>query len=288
MLLVQQAAAEERHLLAPNSSWVLEYDDDSCALQRGFEADEQTVFLEIRQFEPGPAFQLTLASADFEVRRALPEIRYGDDADVWEAENASIANFGDDLRGVVLNDSMFPASLKEELQELDPNERQLRHHDLYRNLLTIRERENSIQSIGIAGSFRNEVTLQTGEMREPMDAMRLCMDELLTHWGIDAEAHQSLSRPALPRDYDRAAQRVIQIYPTSMLRQGNNARLRVRLAISEEGEVTGCHLQVPIEHDEFREAACRSLGRARFEPALDQDNNPIASFWTTTISYYVN
>src|SRR5690606_27417714 len=67
--MAQDATAQDRIDLEPASSWVMNYDDDSCALQRQFGPEGQQVFLEIRQFGPGDELQFTAASKDFESRR---------------------------------------------------------------------------------------------------------------------------------------------------------------------------------------------------------------------------
>ncbi len=281
-------AAKNNRVLPPSSHWNLKYDEDSCALQRGFGEEGGAILLELRQFAPGPGFQLLFASVDFDLRNERPEIRYGGDEENRLIENAIIADYGDDLHAVILSDSFHTISEKEEWEELDANERARWNFRSLQNLASLQTREESIEAIGIAETFGEEITLQTGSMRAPMDAMRQCMDELLTHWGVDAEAHRSLIRPALPRNYNRLVRRVIQNYPSAMLRQGNNARLQVRLSVSEAGDVTGCYLQLPIEFDDFRQDACHALERARFDPALDAQGNPIASYWTSTILYLMN
>jgi len=285
--IAQQASAQEARILPPSSNWILNYDDDSCALQRGFGSEGEAVFFELRQFSPGVGYQVLVVSPDFEVRNERPKVRYGNDEAFWVPPGGSKLDYDDGTGGVVFNDNLFAAEFKAELDDLDHNERNLRLFELARDEAMLAEREASVATISIDDSFGDEITLRTGEMHAPMEAMRECMDDLLTRWGIDAEAHGSLSRPVLPRNYNRLARRVMQNYPSSMLRAGNNARLQVRLAISAEGDVTGCHLQMPIEYDDFREDACYALERASFDPALDADGNPVASYWTNTISYYV-
>jgi hypothetical protein len=60
--LAQSAGGVE---LAPVSNWTINYDSDSCALQRQFGAEGREVYLELRKFGPGDDLQIIVASKDF-------------------------------------------------------------------------------------------------------------------------------------------------------------------------------------------------------------------------------
>ena len=122
-----------------------------------------------------------------------------------------------------------------------------------------------------------------------MAVMRSCLDDLLGHWGINVEAHRSLMRQVKPRDMERWVRPIIRNYPSEMLRTGEQGVVRIRLNVSAEGEPTDCSVQLPMSHDTFDEEACAQLLRyAEFEPALDGNGAPIASYWTTSVIYAIN
>jgi hypothetical protein len=156
--------------------------------------------------------------------------------------------------------------------------------ETWRNLRSTLEKE--AEGLLIERAFNEPLFLRTGSLRAPMDAMRTCLDELYSHWGIDVEAHKTLSRPAIPLDYARIVREITETYPESMLRGGNQGSLRVRLGVAADGKPIGCHMQVQYNEEEFERVACQKLMRhALFAPALDKDGRAIASFYLVTIQY---
>lgn len=266
--------------LEPSSAWVMDYADDSCALRRSFGQEGQSVWFEMRQFSPSDSFDVTIASEDLRRARSVPVTRFEPDNDLREQERALFSDYGNGVLGILFEDSL-------RLNVEKPSHSVNRHvpepdwNDSSRIL-----REKSITGLYIGETFSRDLVLQTGEMHSPMKAMRACTDELLTHWGIDATAHKSLSREAEPRDMERWVSGILRHYPTSMLRDGNNGRVRVRLLVGTDGKAQSCHIQMASRHEEFEDAACKQLVRyARFEPALDSAGHPILSYWTTSVTY---
>ena len=156
----------------------------------------------------------------------------------------------------------------------------------WRNLRDTLERE--AEGVLVERAFTKTLFLRTGSLHGGMEAMRTCLDELYTHWGIDVEAHRALSRPAIPLDYARIVREITETYPASMVMTGNQASLRVRLDVAADGKPAGCHMQVQYNDDAFERVACEKLMRyALFAPALNKDGRPIASFYQTAIQYQI-
>ena len=287
-LVSQPAAAQDGRVLAPSSHWEMNYDDDSCVLRRGFGGEGEGVFFELRQFAPGLSYQMLLVSPDLAVGDESPTIRYGSDGDSWKPRDAVIVEYEGGLEGVLLSDTMLSTATKSELRDLDEDERTLRYRALTADMAALSERETIVETITVGDVFGEDVTLRTGSMKPPMDAMRECTGEMERRWGFDPAVQQTLSRHATPRNGHRLARRVQQVYPRAMRNTNQSARLRIRLDIDEQGSVTGCHFQLPVEQEAFREDACNSLMPAQFEPALDADGSPVASYWTTAISYLMS
>lgn len=266
--------------LEPSSPWVLDYADDSCALRRAFGEAGQEAWLEMRQFSPGINFQITFGSDAINRRMLEPVMAFEPNEQGVEVPSAIFADFGEG-KGVYFNFAIGPVVF-------DPDGRDgladINWTDAERAA-----REAEITGILLEKTFASDLRFVTGPMDQTMLAMRGCMDELLLHWGIDVEAHRSLSRPVEPKRMRSWAQRIISQYPQDMLREGNSGYVRVRLIVNEEGRAQSCHLQLETEHPEFEEAACDQLLRhARFDPALDAVGNPIVSYWVTSILYLVN
>ena len=111
-----------------------------------------------------------------------------------------------------------------------------------------------------------------------------CIDELMTHWGIDIEAHKTLTRSAAPIDLEQAA-RMID-YPPKMVQRSLQGLVNIRLDIDETGRVTDCHIQMPLSDPVFEESSCADIQHAfEFEPALDKDGKPLKSYYITSVRF---
>lgn len=276
------AAAQSGQALAPSSDWNLDYDQDSCALRRMFGEDGNRAYLELRRFGPGAGLQATIASERMRVRNPA-EIRYRlfDQAEWSEPIHAPTLRMAEGFTGVV-----FTISLVElpELEELtDPLEREARFSSIDLRALE-RAAAETTDTLTVRGAFANHLNLQLGSMVRPVDALNQCIDELITHWGIDVEAHKSLTRRPVPVNLPEVGSMID--YPPAMLRRNMPGVVNLRLDIDERGGVAGCHIQMPLSDPSFEETSCVDVQHAiEFEPALDKDGKPIASYWITRVIF---
>jgi hypothetical protein len=277
------ARAEEAAGLAPNGPWTLDYDEDSCALRRMFGEAEDTAFLELRRFGPGLAIQAQVLNNRRTARRE-GHFRFRLSADgEWRTVGATLSlTYPNDFSGVI-----FYLQSLVNLQELeaisDPIERDafLRSIDLD---AVESAQADAIDTIALRGAFSRDLALHVGPLGEPIAALQQCVDELVTHWDIDVEAHKTLSRSALPVNL-REVPRMMD-YPPKMLQQGMPGLVNVRLDIDEAGGIGACHIQMPLSDPAFEASSCADIQHAlEFEPALDKDGKPIASYWTTTVGF---
>jgi TonB family protein len=269
-------ASEQPLLLPPSSSWVVDYAEDSCALRRTFGDGRINAILEMRQIGPGNGYEITIGSDSLPRTRQAPRIRYKSDEAGTEPTLPSFVD-GGGWHGVRFSDSLRPALPipSGEAWPVWPNaERDAR--------------ETAVTELTVADSFERELTLQVGRMHAPLDAMRACMRELVTHWGLDGEIQGALSRTVQPVRQIDWSRRTMDDYPLDMLRQGKSARVPIRLIIGTDGKPTSCTAAEGSAESSFEKAACASAMRyARFEPALDADGHPVASYFLTTIVYQV-
>lgn len=278
------AAQTEVDQLSPNVNWILDYAEDSCALRRTFGAEGQIVFLELRQYSPGQSLQMLVTSADYSRRIRRLAITFAPDSEAdTDHDPAEVAN-GEWGTGFLTTVSLRTAGERELDSALSSEHSvDLAWSDEARNA-----REAEIAGIMISGAFREPIYLQTGSLHPAMNAMRTCLDELLTHWGIDVEAHRNLLRPVRPLDMDRWSRELITRYPHNLLRQGEQAYVRIRLNVTPEGRASDCNVQTRLNNEEFDTLACElMLEHARFEPALDRNGDPIASYWLTSVIYRI-
>jgi hypothetical protein len=280
------ASAADPPALAPDSPWNVVYDDDSCALRRTFGEGDQGGYLEIRKFAPDVRLQVLVAGRNLNARDLRSyEYRWGNDPE-WHPAGGLKITLDDGLGGMIFLTDFV--EVPDDQSDLRARDRFLRSID-WRAIE--REAAARVSSLSVRGKTirnrpRGELRLQTGTLAAPLDALNTCVDELMTHWDIDVEAHKTLSRGALPIDMAAAASMVG--YPPKMVRQAMPGLVNVRLAIDETGRVTACRIQMPLSDPEFEESSCADIQHAfEFEPALDKDGEPIASYWTTRVVFQI-
>lgn len=276
-------AQDEEIVLSGASPWNLDFAEDSCGLRRMFSDGTRSAFLEMRQFAPGLGIRFMVYSNEME--EDVERVRYVlyPDGKPQDASGAFSITLDDGGEGAIFNGRLvhldYPDDLDEDeiaaLPEPTPEE--------------IAAIENATTGLTLLSVFDDPVRLDTGSLGPPMEAMRLCLNELMTHWGIDVEAHQTLSRRVEPYRQERWVRSVIGNYPRSALVRGEQAAIHIRVIVNEEGRADSCVMQAGLGSDAFEEAACRELTRnARFLPALDAQGTPITSYWTTSIFYVIN
>ncbi|MBH5323105.1 energy transducer TonB [Aurantiacibacter sediminis] len=95
-----------------------------------------------------------------------------------------------------------------------------------------------------------------------------------------------LSRPVQPENQIVWVRRTMRDYPAEAIRQNLAGRVAFELTIDANGNVTDCDVVGSSGHRILDRAACRSMSRyARFQPALDENGNPVSATWGTSIVY---
>lgn len=178
--------------LAPSSPWNLHYDDDSCALRRTFGEGDNQAYLEFRRFGPGLTLQAIIASKRMKARQPVRfRYRLGDAGDWREPGGAITVSNPDDFSGVI-----FSATLVQ-LPEYDEIADEVEREDFLRTIdfkAAEIEQAAAIDTIALRGAFLRELKLNVGSLGAPIRVLNDCVDELMTHWNIDVEAHKTLSR----------------------------------------------------------------------------------------------
>lgn len=271
-------AAGDAIELAPATPWNVHYAEDNCRLVRIFGAEKQKVIFSIEQDAPGDSFRMTLVGPMFDgpARKGEASITFGAMPEqqilffpgtVGEDQPAWI--FGDAAR-------IKPHS-PEEIASADA-------HGIRAAPITEAE-EAMVTSVTIGRPLRHRVRLNTGPMKAAFAAMRSCTDELLDHWGIDVARHRELSRPVLPVG-NPAKWLDSGDYPRAMLARSQPGIVRFRLSVGADGKPTACHIQRSTNSEGFDDAVCKGvMRRARFEPALDKEGRPIASYYVNAVRF---
>ncbi len=268
--------------MAPSSPWVMNYAEDSCHLSRTFGTGDSAVTVEFREFAPGNRFELMIAGKALEAKgRSSLLTEFGPEGtpteDMWA------------LRGQ-LPDGRFVLETSGRLLKVDdsgksakPEREDAKSSEELAPPKVDREAEAKVTQLRIGGPIPRDLLLQLGPMDKPMDAMRACLDELLTHWGIDVVAHHALTRVAGPTSDPRKWLQPDD-YPKEMLLKRRSGVVHFRIMIDAWGMPTDCIVQTG--GSDFDKLTCSLLmKRAHFVPALDAMGKPIPSYFTNSVRW---
>ena len=278
------AAASEPLSLEPSSNWTVDYADDSCRLIRQFGVENDVVVAIFNRFSPGDTFQLTVAGKPVELRRANrpASVTFGP-AEAEQEHGFTIGTMSDGMSALIFAGPMRIAPLTESEQKERANSGQ---GDFILTPISD-QRKAAVTELAIGRPLSTPVVLKLGAMDKPLAALSTCMDELLTHWGIDVEKHRNLSLPARPAGN---AGRWVNAndYPLGMLSKGKQAIVHFRLSVDEQGNPTACHIQQSTRPKAFDDVVCKSMmRRAKFLPAVDKAGEPIASYYRNTARFMI-
>lgn len=283
-------ASEPFAVLEPNSSWNLNYADESCRLMRIFgEGDDVTAFY-IERYGPGDEFAMLVAGKP--VRKIAANdsphdynLQFGP----YEAPRERTATLGDLGKykpALIMTGTTFADD--ENLDRVsssrfDPAD-YARGTRPFEQRISV-EREAAIEWLEIARGRNAPLRLALGSMGPAMAAMRTCTDKLAQSWGIDIAAHETLTRPVVPTD-NPGGWLNSRDYPRGLAWRGVQGLVQLRLSVGADGVPTQCHIQRSTRPEGFDDISCKRLmQRARFEPALDAGGEPIASYYRTTIHF---
>lgn len=115
--------------------------------------------------------------------------------------------------------------------------------------------------------------------------MRTCMDNLVTYWGYDPEIQAHLSRGVQSRGSNDLGGVVARDFPRDAVIKNQQVTLHIRLGVSAEGKPTTCNIEDQFEQADFSALCADLLDNTRFDPALDAQGNPVASFYVRQVTY---
>ena len=122
-------------------------------------------------------------------------------------------------------------------------------------------------------------------MAKPLASLRECSWATVKLWGLDVDQQKRLTRRAEPKGHTTDWFNVDD-YPPKMFKAGHQGIVNFRMIIDETGEPLSCHIQESTRPKDFDDAVCKAvMKRARFEPALDAQGKPVASYWRQTVRF---
>jgi hypothetical protein len=275
------AAPKEPQQLKPSSPWYSDYQPEGCRLVRRFGEGKDLVTLQMSRFAPTEYFNMTLSGEnfDFSSNRTV-SIQFGPSEAEQKIEfvPGKVAKVPSILSLSEIRIAPIPPDILVDLKNVDPP-------DIVKMNPLGEEREKAVKFLKIGRPLRKAVILEIGSMNKPLAALSKCITDLITSWGLDAERHKNMIRPAMPSN-NPGNWLNSSDYPSKMLEAGQPAIVEFRLEVDEAGKATQCHIQQTTRAKEFDDAVCRGiLKRAKFTPALDADAKPLRTYYQNTVRF---
>nr|WP_305957322.1 hypothetical protein [Aurantiacibacter sp. 219JJ12-13]MDP5260655.1 hypothetical protein [Aurantiacibacter sp. 219JJ12-13] len=253
--------------LQPAGEWTLDYAEDSCRLSSAFGEGEQQVLLGLTAYEPRGIVFISALGESTRISPLARTVTLSLDT-IEEVESPVLAADFDGTPGLLLTWGVsfgpLPEGARGRMRRDEPVER-----------WSNPEIEEEVRWIGFEG-LQQDFVLHTGSMRAPLAALESCAQELTTHWDIDQQAKDTLSKVARP---SRRPMRWLELrdFPREMRHQMS---IRFRLIVDENGEVDGCHIMGADPASDVYRIACENLSEnGSFHPAEDAQGNPVRSYY---------
>ncbi|MEP5937598.1 MAG: TonB family protein [Erythrobacter sp.] len=272
-----ESVGTDGNVLKPSSAWNADFGDEKCRLALAFGEGNDRHLLYFEQFHPSHRVGFTVAGPKlkgFKEKRPV-FINFGTKQKPRKT-NPYVGSL-DGVGKAVIYSSLRPTLRKKRTQ--NTRNRSRPQLDL--------EAAKGIGSITLNQGHRT-VTFATGDLHNPMQVLDHCAKNLLKVWGLDPDQQMAKSRSAKLVDNDAVKERIRGFYPKSALRKREQGVIRFRVMLDETGAVTDCRLKNATELKTLQSRACQVLSNATFEPALDADGSPMASYYANSISYRIN
>jgi TonB family protein len=274
-------AQEPVQALSATSNWIVDWGATYCTLARKFGSEGDPFLLRMHSYQQGYDFEVYLsgkAIRHFQNRGAL-KIAFGHNEPIVIHSPQSVDDgaFGP---GIIFSTSIRKG--REDEEEEESEERTPRSLSNYPDTAF----EAGLDGVTLSAGKR-QVVLVTGPMRGALAALRKCTDDLVKQWDLDPAVQATLLRPTSPVDFRSLVRSIRAVYPSTQARQGKQARVNVHVLVDADGRVTACTIPESYNDPAFDELACKKIRAVRFEPALDANGTPVASYWNTSVIYHL-
>ncbi|MGB3807555.1 MAG: hypothetical protein WA936_10170 [Erythrobacter sp.] len=215
-------------ILQPASPWQLEMGKDRCRLSRWFDSPDGPGMVVLEQIAPGSTFDLTVAGPDFASSHKGSWFYGGMRSD---REMATIDPLEYDVPGYGDVVTLADVSIEDDRRSRN-GERALVAAAIDPEAANLAERIVLQRSTRI-------VSLETGSMKEPFEALNVCSNDLLPIWGLDIDVHRAFRPARMPgeRAYFKRLHHELASKPGN---EGHKALLRVRAMVAADGSVSDC------------------------------------------------
>ncbi|MEM7690033.1 MAG: TonB family protein [Pseudomonadota bacterium] len=263
--------------LKPISDWNLDYGAGRCRLARLFGSNEDRHLLFFDQAAPDDSFGVTLAGSQASnfSRPGRTYVGFDPETELRRLERLGSGDVPGYGPAIILTAYTIAPSAAERASAPTPE-----HVSAG---IDPRALANSDRVTFMSG--KRVLSLETGNMMAPIEALNACTDDLINDWGLDPEKHRSY-RPAKMRNLRAFTKSIQANYPRKALVKGQSGIVRMRVTVEADGSASDCALEKTTKAESLNSPACKTAMRfAKFDPALDRDGQPMRSFYATNITY---
>lgn len=273
------AQGDDGLVLKPISVWSASYEEGRCRLTRSFGAPSSPHALVLEQRAPGAKFNMILTGPALSGIKESVDVRISFGPDGYSADHAVARDSSEKLGPLVymqdvgiVADEPADGSAGPSVEMGAPS------------FAIDTAAAKPLRQIAIAQG-KQTLVFVTGGLAAPLGVLNDCTSHILETWGLDPEAHRNAQRPATVLDEKRVARGIMESYPPRAVQEGNQGVVGVAIMVDEAGQPTECKITRSSGHIELNAVSCKLLMKARYDPALDADGQPIKSYWVTRISF---
>lgn len=290
------AAVAKPLRLAPSSDWQLREYDDKCRMIREFGEGEDALTLWIDKGGPGPGVNLTLVGRP--VRSpygAYILVGFAPGEPVERNFITATSSKGRPVLGLFgvqpvsllaepASDTAVPETEGEESVDLTQSAA-----SEFASEATLKRRYADITALELSGAVIDPVTLELDRVLPMTNDLMACTAALTARLAKDFTAGGGMGKGPQPVDAPIWAKKIQESYPRHLAQTEQQGSVAVRLTIDKQGAPTFCEVTAYSGPASFNDTACLQLLRhARFAPAPNAAGDPVASFYSTRITFRLN
>ena len=141
------------------------------------------------------------------------------------------------------------------------------------------DRVAGAQQLMVTKGNETLLTVPLGQVREAVEHLGRCNDDLLQSWGVDVAARHALTR--LPQNTD--SDWYFSLWPS------HSTSIVLVADVSERGVATDCRVVISTLNAQMDRTLCNNVRhRAHFRPGLGADGRPVRSQYVTRVTWLVD
>lgn len=310
------ASAKPATALEPTSPWDVDYANSNCRLIRLFGSGKNQIKLVFEQVAPrAPMTVILLGKIDAESDNnilgfePLPGVRIsgGQDLDAvgssdrvlfWPRRlgrgrwglipEADAARLRKDDPVAAEKSSSVPPNLTPSRVSWKDHEWRVQSPEEWKSEDTgFSARADEVTAVVLNPGRSRSISLHTGGLAKPFEALERCAWDSLRDWGIDPAIESTIVTSSHPVE-DPHRLFSAGDYPQAALRSFKEDNLEVWLNIDAQGGITNCRVISDFASPEINDAICAMVRRKeKFVPARTSNGTPVPDFYTENFVFKI-